>query len=86
MVQLLECPECGCIMECTEWYFDKNAVGGETGTGDFDCRNCDYLANNESDGIFQLKGYKSEVLGDVPAGKNFQEFIDENEELIRPER
>lgn len=86
MVRVLECPDCGCIMKCTEWYFDSNAVGGEPGEGEFDCRNCDYLANNESDDVFLLEGYTSAVLGNVPADKQFSEFIDENEDLIVYER
>jgi len=72
-------------MKCTAWHFDNDA-GAQIGTGDFDCRNCGHMVNNEAEGTYNLEGYENEVLGDVPDDKDFTEFLDENEDRIRPER
>lgn len=67
-------------MKCIEWYMDSNTVG-EKGTGDFECRNCGRIANNERENVYKVQGYTSSLFDDVPEDKSFTEFMDEHDKL-----
>lgn len=79
MARIKKCTDCGSIMECTAWHFGDDA-GDVKGTGDFDCRNdsCDNLENN-TDHYVIIDGY-STMLEDLPDDKDFEEFLDEQED------
>jgi len=76
MAKVRECPECNCVMKCTAWHFEED-VGAKQGTGDFDCRNCDMILNNESDGVFTVSGYSTAIFDSLSDDKPFDEFMEE---------
>lgn len=81
MVKVKECPECECVMECTAWHFEDD-VGDDQGAGDFDCRNCDMLLNNESTDIVTIRGYSTALFDNISDDEEFDEFVADNEEDI----
>lgn len=74
MAKVMECPDCRSVMKCVHWYVDKE-VGGEQGSGDFECRNCERVVNNERASVHRVEGYASAVFEGVPEDIDFQEFI-----------
>jgi hypothetical protein len=77
MAKIKKCPECDCVMKCTAWHFEED-VGDIQGTGDFDCRNCDYMANNEVDDVLTVSGYSTSLFESAPEEITFDSFLDEH--------
>lgn len=81
MARVKECPDCGCIMECKAWHFEED-VGDKQGAGDFDCRNCGMMLNNEDTDIVTIRGYSSALFDGVPDDKDFDTFFSEHEDDV----
>lgn len=82
MAKVRRCPDCECVMRHTGWKFD-DAVGGEKGTAEFDCRNCDFVSNNDDfDQYFGIPGFSEEIFENIPSDMSFDEFLQHYEDRI----